>query len=407
MPNFRYRALTEAGEIVSGAVSAPNVAEVAQRVAHLGLIPIETTAEAGEGAAGASSVFSLSMFSAPRAEDLTIFTADLALLLRTGARINDALEMLATDTDIGRMRPTISALASSILSGESFGEALAKRPDVFPPIYIALVKVGEASGTLAPILEALSSERQRAEVLRRRLVDALRYPAFLLLAAGGVMLFFLSFVLPQFANVFRDFNTKLDPVLVTFLALSDYLRSHMESLSIGAVVFVLALGLSLRQPVARGAVIGALGQLPLVKPTLEYYRTSLFCRNLGLLLSSGVPLPASLRILSEIMTAAGGFTQWSHMIDKVRQGGRLSEALTASRALPAMAVRTLRLGEDSGQLPMLSGRVADFYEAKLQRSLDRMLGIVGPLAIMFVSAIVGGLIVSVMTALISVNEVVN
>ncbi|HEY1942362.1 MAG TPA: type II secretion system F family protein [Roseiarcus sp.] len=405
MPNFRYRALTEAGEIVSGAVSAPHASEVAQRIAHLGLIPIETFAEENENAAGRSSAFS--MFSQPRAEDLTIFTGDLALLLRTGARINDALEMLATDADIGRMRPTIAALAASILAGESFGEALAKHPAVFPPIYVALVKVGEASGTLAPILEALSAERQRSEALRRRLADALRYPAFLLLAAGGVMLFFLTFVLPQFANVFRDFNTKLDPVLATFLALSDYLRSHTQSLAIGAVVFALAIVLILRQPAARGAAIGALGQLPLVKPTLEYYRTSLFCRNLGLLLSSGVPLPISLRILSEIMTAAGGFTQWSNMIDKVRQGGRLSEALTASRALPPMAVRTLRLGEDSGQLPMLSGRVAEFYEAKLQRSLDRMLGIVGPLAIMFVSTIVGGLIVSVMTALISVNEVVN
>jgi general secretion pathway protein F len=405
VPNFRYRALTEAGEIVSGAVSAPNASEVAQRIAHLGLIPIETFAEESESAPGRSSAFS--MFSQPRAEDLTIFTGDLALLLRTGARINDALEMLATDTDIGRMRPTIAALAGSILAGESFGEALAKRPAVFPPIYVALVKVGEASGTLAPILEALSAERQRAEAMRRRLADALRYPAFLLLAAGGVMLFFLTFVLPQFANVFRDFNTKLDPVLATFLALSDYLRSHMQTLAIGAVVFVLALVLILRQPAARGAAVGVLGQLPLVKPTLEYYRTSLFCRNLGLLLSSGVPLPMSLRILSEIMATAGGFTQWSNMIDKVRQGGRLSEALTASRALPPMAVRTLRLGEDSGQLPMLSGRVAEFYEAKLQRSLDRMLGIVGPLAIMFVSTIVGGLIVSVMTALISVNQVVN
>ncbi len=405
MPNFRYRALTEAGEIVSGAVIAPNVSEVAQRIAHLGLIPIETFAEGNESAGGGSSAFS--MFSRPRAEDLTIFTGDLALLLRTGARINDALEMLATDADIGRMRPTIAALAASILAGESFGEALAKHPAVFPPIYVALVKVGEASGTLAPILEALSAERQRSEALRRRLADALRYPAFLLLAAGGVLFFFLTFVLPQFANVFRDFNTKLDPVLATFLALSDYLRSHMQSLAIEAVVFALALVLMLRQPAARGAAIGALGQLPLVKPTLEYYRTSLFCRNLGLLLTSGVPLPMSLRILSEIMSAAGGFTQWSNMIDKVRQGGRLSEALTLSRALPPMAVRTLRLGEDSGQLPMLAGRVAEFYEAKLQRSLDRMLGIVGPLAIMFVSTIVGGLIVSVMTALISVNEVVN
>ena len=315
--------------------------------------------------------------------------------------------MLATDADIGRMRPTIAALAAAILSGDSFGEALAKRPEAFPPIYVALVKVGEASGTLVPILEALSAERQRAEALRRRLAEALRYPAFLLLAAGAVMLFFLTFVLPQFANVFRDFNAKLDPVLATFLALSDALRSHTQSLAVGALAFALALFLILRQPAARGAAIGVLGQLPLVRPTLEYYRTSLFCRNLSLLLASGVALTASLRILSEIMTASGGFTQWSNMIDKVRQGGRLSEALTASRALPAMAVRTLRLGEDSGQLPMLAGRVAEFYEAKLQRSLDRMLGIVGPLAIIFVSAIVGGLIVSVMTALISVNQIVN
>jgi general secretion pathway protein F len=405
VPTFHYRALTESGEIVSGALSAPNAAEVAHRVAYLGLIPIETVADARESATGFS--LSFSAFSRPRTEDLTIFTGDLALLLRTGARINEALDMLAGDADVGRMRPVIGSIAASILSGDSFGEALAKRADVFPPIYIALVKVGEASGTLSPILEALSVERQRAEALRRRLGDALRYPAFLLLAAGAVLLFFLTFVLPQFANVFRDFNAKLDPVLATFLGLSDAIRAHAQPLAVGGLIGALALFVIMRQPAARGAIIGVFGQLPLVRPAMEHYRTSLFCRNLSLLLTSGMTLTASLRVVGEIMSAAGGFTRWSNMIDKVRQGGRLSEALTASQALPAMAIRTLRLGEDSGQLPMLSGRVADFYEAKLQRSLDRMLGIVGPLAIIFVSAIVGGLIVSVMTALISVNQIVN
>src|SRR6202012_384849 len=110
-------------------------------------------------------------------------------------------------------------------------EALAKPPEEFPQIYVALVKVGEASGTLAPVLEVLSAERQRAEAMRRRLSDALRFPAFLLLAAGGVLLFFLTFVLPQFANVFRDFNAKLDPVLLAFLALSDFLRANMQALA--------------------------------------------------------------------------------------------------------------------------------------------------------------------------------
>jgi general secretion pathway protein F len=406
MPTFRYRALTAAGDVVSGDLDAPNATEVTQRIAYLGLIPIEGVIEQS-ATRGKRNVGILAPFSRPRAEDLTIFTGDLALLLRTGARINDALELLASDPDAGRTRPTLEMLTGSILSGESFGEALAAHPDVFPAIYVALARVGEASGTLVSILEALSAERQRGEVLRRRLSDALRYPAFLLFAAGGVMIFFLGFVLPQFSNVFRDFNAKLDPILVTFLGLSDFMRGNAQALAASVLLLGVTIWLLSRRREVRSRFIGYVSRLPVVRPAMEYHRAGLFCRNLGLLLSSGVTLTASLRILADIMATTGGDAQWSDLVDRVRRGGKLSDALTATKALPPMAVRTLRLGEDSGQLPMLAGRVADFYEAKLQRSLDRMMGIVGPLAIIFISAIVGGLIVSVMTALLSVNQVVN
>jgi general secretion pathway protein F len=405
MPTFRYRALTQIGELVSGSLSAQNAAEVTLRIEYLGLIPIEAVSEQSEAQIRRRRQFSL--MSRPRAEDVTIFTGDLALLLRTGARINDALELLASDADIGRMRPTTAALAAAILSGESFGEAISRHPAVFPAVYVALVRVGEAAGTLVTILEALSAERQRAETLRRRLSDTLRYPAFLLLAAGGVLLFFLTFVLPQFANVFRDFNARLDPVLLFFLGLSDFLRSNTQALAAGLLVFILAAWLLSRRPAAREAFIAATSRLPIVQPIMSYRRTTLFCRNLGLLLSSGVTLTASLRILADMMGTAGVETIWTRLVEKVRHGGKLSDALTATQALPPMAVRTLRLGEDSGQLPMLAGRIADFYETKLQRSLDRAIGIVGPLAIIVISVIVGGLIVSVMTALLSVNQVVN
>jgi general secretion pathway protein F len=405
MPTFRYRALTQIGELVSGSLSAQNAAEVTLRIEYLGLIPIEAVTEQSEAQIRRRRQFSL--MSRPRAEDVTIFTGDLALLLRTGARINDALELLASDADIGRMRPTTAALAAAILSGESFGEAISRHPAVFPAVYVALVRVGEAAGTLVTILEALSAERQRAETLRRRLSDTLRYPAFLLLAAGGVLLFFLTFVLPQFANVFRDFNARLDPVLLFFLGLSDFLRSNTQALAAGLLLFILAAWLLSRRPAARQAFIAATSRLPIVQPIMSYRRTTLFCRNLGLLLSSGVTLTASLRILADMMGTAGVETIWTRLVEKVRHGGRLSDALTATQALPPMAVRTLRLGEDSGQLPMLAGRIADFYETKLQRSLDRAIGIVGPLAIIVISVIVGGLIVSVMTALLSVNQVVN
>jgi general secretion pathway protein F len=405
MPTFRYRALTQVGELVSGSLSAQDAAEVAHRIEYLGLIPIEAVSEQSEAHIRRRRQFSI--LSRPRAEDVTIFTGDLALLLRTGARINDALELLASDADIGRMRPTTAALAAAVLSGESFGEAIAGHPTVFPAVYVALVRVGEAAGTLVAILEALSAERLRAEALRRRLSDALRYPAFLLLAAGGVLLFFLAFVLPQFANVFRDFNAKLDPVLLFFLGLSDFLRSNMQALAAGVLLFILAAWLLSRRPAARDAFIAVTARLPVVRPVMSYRRTTLFCRNLGLLLTSGVTLTASLRILADMMGTVGTETIWTKIVEKVRHGGKLSDALTATQALPPMAVRTLRLGEDSGQLPMLAGRIADFYETKLQRSLDRAIGIVGPLAIIVISLIVGGLIVSVMTALLSVNQVVD
>ena len=138
------------------------------------------------------------------------------------------------------MRPTAAALASSILSGDSFGEAISKHPKIFPPIYVALIRIGETSGALVTVLEALAAERQRAEALSRRISDALRYPAFLLFAAGAVLLFFLNFVLPQFANVFRDFDAKLDPVLTTFLRLSDFMRSNGQT--IAAVVACQSVG---------------------------------------------------------------------------------------------------------------------------------------------------------------------
>jgi len=406
MPVFQYRALTQVGEIVTGSLDATSLAEVNRRVEYLGLIPIEAAAARNEAKFGRGALASFQL-TGPRAEDVTIFTGDLALLLHTGARINDALELLATDAEMSRMRPVAAALAGSVLSGESFGEAISKHPKIFPPIYVALIRVGETSGALVAVLEALAAERQRAEALRRRISDALRYPAFLLLASGAVLLFFLNFVLPQFANIFRDFNAKLDPVLATFLSLSDWMRSNGQTIAAASLVILLACWFVLKRRSTRAPIIRALVRLPVVRPIMDYHRAGLFCRNLSLLLSSGVMLTSALRILVDTMESTGAPAQWSRVVDKVRHGGKLSDALLETRALPPMAIRTLRLGEESGQLAMLAGRLADFYEAKLQRSLDRAIGIVGPLAIIVISLIIGGLIVSVMTALLSVYQVVN
>lgn len=405
MPNFRYRALTQKGEVVSGSITAADLAEVAQRIEYLGLVAIDAGPE--EEAKGWSlSLASLSL-SRPGPADVTIFTRDLALLLKAGARLNDALELLASDMDVGRLRPVINDIKNAIMSGESFAEALGREPTLFPAMYVALVRVGEMSGGLDHILETIGIERTRAEALRRKVTGALQYPAFVLLAAGGVLIFFVTFVLPQFSAVLRDFNAKMDPVIEVFLALSDVLRGH--GLEVGAVVGIVVIGswLAWRRPAVRASVVTQLARLPVISTVVEFHRAALFSRNLGILLGSGVTLTATLRILIDIMTATGDVPAWAAMADRVRHGGRLAEALAASAVLPPVAVRMLRLGEETGQLPTLSGRVAEFYEEKLQRQLDRVVAIIGPAAIILISVVVGGLIVSVMTALLSVTQVVG
>jgi general secretion pathway protein F len=404
VPSFRYRALTQGGEVVSGSISATTAAEVARRIEYLGLVPIDTVVEES---AAATTRARASLAGRARSEDVTVFTLDLALLLKAGARLDDALELLAADIDIGRLRPTVAKVRASVLSGESFADALAHHPALFPPMYVALIRVGEASGALDQILEVLANERARAEALRRKLGDALRYPLFLLFAAFAVLVFFLFFVLPQFAAVLRDFGAKLDPFVTAFIGLSDFLRENKDMVLGGLAAVLLAVWLIGRRPGVRIAVVTRLVRLPLIRSVAMFHRTALFCRNLGVLLGAGVPLTATLRILGDMMSTSSDPAIWNATVERVRQGGKLSDALGENDALPPMAVRMLRLGEETGQLATLAGRVAEFYQAKLHRSLDRIVGIVGPAAIVTIAVVVGGLIVSVMTSLLSVTQVIG
>jgi len=402
MRNFRYLAMTQSGELVNGSILAPTAAEVAHRIEYLGLVPIETLAE--EGAAVPRSP--VGFLNKPRAEDVTIFTRDLALLLKAGARLDTGLELLSDDNDIGRLRPILKKIRAGVLAGESFAEAIAQHPAYFPPIYVALVQVGETSGKLAYILQMLASERMRTEALRRKITDALTYPAFILLAASCVVMFFILFVLPQFSSVLRDFGAKTNSMINIFLGISEFLRAHGLEVILGLAIVTIGCWLALRRPGVRAAIILNVSRLPGISSVFNFYRTALFCRNLSILLGSEVTLTTTLRILVDIMSVTGDASTWLAAADRVRHGGRLSDALAAD-VLPPMAIRMLRIGEETGQLPVLAGHIAEFYEAKLQRSLDRVVAVVGPVAIIGISVVVGGLIVSIMTALLSISQIIE
>src|SRR6201999_2974951 len=197
-------------------------------------------------------------FGRPTPAEVTTFTRDLALLLKASARLDDALELLANDADVGRLRPVVAKLRASVLAGESFASAVAGHPSLFPAMYVALVRVGEVSGTLDQVLEMLGAERARSEQMRRKLTDAMQYPAFVLVASGGVMLFFIMFVLPQFSSVLQDFGSKSDTALSSFIKLSDFLRANATAMLLGSAAVVAGVWWLLRRPGAGAAIMNVL-----------------------------------------------------------------------------------------------------------------------------------------------------
>src|ERR1041385_357162 len=390
MPSFQYRALTSKGELVTGVIEAGTAAEVARRIDYLQLVLVDAIREVPRAR---TKQIDFMFRKRVGGSEITLFTLDLALLLEAGARLDEALDLLRLESSNGGLQSNVSAVRADFVAGEPFSGALARHASLFPPIYVALVRVGEASGQLPKMLRALASERTRSEDLRRKLMEAIRYPAFLLFAAVGVLLFFLSFVLPQFSALLRDFDARVDPIAKIFFGASDILAGYHDILALGVASLLIGSWWAVRNQNLRVIALSKMARMPGLRAVYASYYTALFCRNLEVLLTAGVPLTKTLRILAGIMGNAGAGSSWATAIDGIRQGGKLSD--TVSNALPQMAVRLLRLGEETGHLPALAARVAELYETKLQRSIDRVVGLVGPVAIVTISIIVGALIISV------------
>jgi general secretion pathway protein F len=398
MPQFRYRALTPAGEIVVGEVDAPSREEVVRRIEYLGHMPIEAEAA------------TQSMFGArgrigkpPRPRDVTIFLRQLALLVGSGLTLEGALQTLADDTAKAMVR-FASALRSSISAGDSFAEALDQHPTVIDPAYVAMVRAGEASGKLDAVLRAIVEDRTRRELLNERFSAAIRYPIFLVTSAVLILLFFLIYVVPQFEPVFKDLGARLNSGAAFVLAASDWLRTNLDLFLGICLAVVLSIWLVLMNRDRRARIMSALASIPGIAGPMSDRRTARIVGTLGLLVSNGVALPATLKILREVITEPRLVSAIDSVHDQLRNGRRFADALAETDLLPPLAVRMLRVGDETGDLASIAAHASQFYEHKLGIGLDRLMGAIGPVTIVFVSVVIGALVVSIMSALLNITE---
>lgn len=399
MPNFRYRAVTRTGEVVLGEVEAPSREEVIRRIEYLGHLPIEAEL-AAQGVLSRAGGFG---WKQPRSRELTVFLRQLALLVGAGLTLDAALATLGDDAS----KPLASfanALRSSISAGESFAEALEKQSALIEPAYVAMVRAGEASGRLEGVLRAIVADRIRREALKERFNSAMRYPIFLIASAILILLFFLIYVVPQFEPVFKDLGGRLNAGAAIVLAASAWLQANLGLFLGGCVAVALCLWLVLSRRPARLALVARLSSLPGIAGPMRDRRTAQIIGMLGLLLENGVALPAALKILRDVVSEPRHAAAMERLHEAVRNGRRFADALAETDLLPPLAIRMLRVGDETGDLPAIAAHAAQFYEQRLATGLDRLMGAIGPATIIVVSLVIGALIVSIMSALLSITE---
>ena len=399
MVQVRYKALDSAGRFTSGTMEGVSEVEVAGRLARTGHVVLETGS--GKPAGERSSLFSFSRAASGR--DVTTFLSDLSLVLRAGLPLDEALDLVASE-EKSAIAAVARDLRHSVTGGASFAEAMAGHDRLFGSDVVTMVRVAEAAGTLDKVLKTVAEARARSERMVESISSSLRYPAFLLLAASAVLIFFLVVVVPQFAGVLRDFGAKQTGVVGFVLAASDFLVAEGEVVAAVAAALLLVGLLVFRRPEMRARLGAFVARLPGLSGIVALRRTAVFCGGLATLLANGVTLTEALRVLGDLPGATGAGLQ--RVGEGVRRGKRLVEAIQQEDYLPPLALNMLRLGEETGELAEISRRTADFYETKLTARLERLTGIVGPAAIVGIAVMVGGLIVSILSALLSINQLV-
>jgi general secretion pathway protein F len=397
MARFKYSAVSLDGSPLAAEAEALDEAALAADLGRRGLMLLSLDRlNSGEGHGWFASRIDQ--------RSVTAFLGELALVLRSGLPLDEALDLAGRDLP-PRLARAVSLLHSDVVGGTSFVQALQRRSDVFPDDIAGMVRVAELTGDLDGVFAAIAAERERGHLLTEKVTGALRYPAFLTLFACLVLLFFLLHVIPQFAGLFSEAGSDPGALVRSIMTLSSWLLANEDLLGLCLAGLLLCGLIGWRIATVRAAVTSGFLRLPVIRGVWMLWRTSRFLANLAVLTGQGVPINDALKVLGSVV-GTDGEVAMTAVGDAVRRGGRLHEALGATGLFPPVAVRMLRIGEETGELAKVASEAAALYAKKLEKKLEQIAGLVGPIAILSIAALIGGLMATIMTALVSVNQTV-
>ena len=406
MAQFQYRAVDPQGKVVEGTIEASEVPLVVARLHDRGLVPL-TIGAAAEGAKARTARLSMPTVTLGRKrvrqKDLLVMTQELSALVSAGLPLDRSLATLGELADNPELRRIIGEVLLAVQGGKSLAEALAQHR-AFPPLYVNMIRAGEAGGFLEVVLERLAEYLESAEKLRDEVTSALMYPFLLVFALGGSMLFLLVYVLPRFSAMFADLGKAMPLQARIVLGISDALRAYWWIFGIAIAALVTAFRYWVSTPRGRFAWDQWRLRIPGAGPLSRKVEVARIARTLGTLLKSGVPLLQALGIVKEIAGNLVIARSLGEVEVGVREGAGIADPLARSGVFPTLAIQMISVGEETGKLDELLLRVAEHFDREVRVALTNFTRLLEPALILVMGVGVGFIVISMLTAIFSVND---
>jgi general secretion pathway protein F len=402
MAQFRYKATNPAGDVSEGDMEAHDETAAVERLRALGLIPIRVEPIVAASGSGGG------LLSRRRIgqDQVGALTRELATLLRSGLPLDRAMEILINLAESPQLQVLLVKIRDDVRGGAALSAALEAHPSVFGRFYIGMIRAGEAGGALGSVLARISEFMERSKELKDTVTSALIYPTILVLASVTSVMLLLIFVVPQFSQMFEQSGKALPVPTQIVIAAGNLVRHYWWAIPLGIVLIWRYFAWQMSRPASKAVWDARFLRLPLVGDLLTKVEVARFARTLGTLLANGIPLLGGLSVVRETVgnsVIAGGLDAAR---EQLKAGQGLSKPLLAQGVFPPLAVHMVGVGEETGQLAEMLTQVADVYDREVSTAVKRMLALLEPAMILGLGLIIGGIIVSILLAILKVNSLV-
>ena len=402
MATFRYTAIEPSGRLAHGVMEAPDEAAVVERLRRQGHLPVQAKPDRGRSL---RDLLNIQVGSTGlRRQEVADVTRELATMLGAGQDLDRALRFLLETAPNARVRGVVEKLRATVRDGASLATALGQHPGSFPPLYLGLVRAGEAGGQLAATLERLAVLLERERGLAASVTSALIYPAVLLTAAVGSIFLLLTQVLPQFVPLFEQSGAALPRPTQLLIAAGDRAGRYGLAALLALAVAGLVLRQVLRRPGPRLAADRLVLRLPISGGLAREVLAARLSRTLGSLLVNGVPLIAALGIARAVVVNRAGQAMLDRATAAAKGGASLSGALAEAAILPPRTIHLLRLGEETAQLGPMALRAAEIHEEATRLGVQRLVALLVPGITIVMGAAVAAIVSALLLAMLGLND---